>query len=59
MKDIRHRLIGMWLRAMDPRTRLGADARLHIEHILGNEYRMTPPIEPTRTERATHDQKAA
>ena len=58
-KDIRLKLTAMWLHAMDPRTALPGSVRAHIEHILGNEYRLTPPIEATRTERAAHDQQAA
>lgn len=43
MKDIQTRLIGMWLRAMQPDNGLPGSARAHLEHVLGNEYRHTSP----------------
>lgn len=43
MKDIQTRLIDLYLRAMSYDSGLcSSSARLHLEWLLGNEYRHTP-----------------
>lgn len=62
MTDLRLRLTGMWLTAMNYDSGLTAGARLHLEWLLGNEYRHTPRCRDcaTPTDRdADHAQAAA